>query len=530
MNTSWANKSGLLEAIVLFSLLSGLAFGGASRVSRHVWETFPQTLNSNSLPVELQADGEQPEWMAVVVERGDPMRTWQEQQDRAMRVWRTQLKTNRQAKPVMPLPPEMNAHDPFAEARWIPFQTNLTVDLGPGDGDRSILFSYRYNGQARANGWSGSSVTVQTLKPVLRIVNPANMILPQPLIQLQGYSSQPLARVRYDLINESGAKVVTDEGGFPRSSYTGGFPFQHGEEYFTCFDIELSLGTNTIVLRCQDEAGNSMTTNLTYVFSTVGDTNPPLLALHWPRPGMNLAMDSFTANGQSDDPTATMEGFIVGAGQTNRITGFPERNGYFWFEEIPLSLGENQLTLMATDIAGNRSITNLTLHGCEGPVITLDAIDPAKLWQPYLKLTGKVSPAKNRVWINGVQATVNASGDWVAERVPVLSPNGGTATFEITAIPPDGTKQDATAAPALLAAQASLGSTPMILNAATPACGTFQLRLSSTAGRPFIIQASTNLSDWIPLLTNANPEAAFDFTDFNRENYPCRFFRVVPLK
>ncbi|MCW5553621.1 MAG: hypothetical protein KIS67_15855, partial [Verrucomicrobiae bacterium] len=240
-------------------------------------------MNSNSMIVELRTDGEIPEWMAVVVERGDPMKTWQEQQERAMDRWHAELKTNRQAKLLLPRPPELHLHDPFANAKWFPFQTNYVVDLGPGDGDRSIKFSYRYKGQSRSSGWSGSSVTVQTTKPVLQIVNPTNTIQPQPLIQLQGYSSQPLQSVRYDLVNESGVKVLTDEEGFVNSRYEGGFPFQPGEEYFTCFDIELSPGTNTIILRCQDEAGNSMTTNLVYVFTTVGDTIPPMLVLHWPR-------------------------------------------------------------------------------------------------------------------------------------------------------------------------------------------------------------------------------------------------------
>jgi len=70
----------------------------------------------------------------------------------------------------------------------------------------------------------------------------------------------------------------------------------------------------------------------------------------------------------------------------------------------------------------------------------------------------------------------------------------------------------------------------MTLNASTPACSTFQLRLTDTAGHPFVLLASTNLTDWIPLLTNSNPEATFDYTDSNTDKYPCRFFRVVPLE
>jgi hypothetical protein len=142
------------------------------------------------------------------------------------------------------------------------------------------------------------------------------------------------------------------------------------------------------------------------------------------------------------------------------------------------------------------------------------------------------------VWVNGVQARVNPDGTWVADHVPVLSPNGGTAVFEATTLPSSGelapasgTNQPPLAAKpqALISVVAGLGTNAMTLNPSQPSCGTFRLRLTSTAGRSFVLLTSTNLADWTPVLTNVSSNETFDFADTNATTNQCRFFRVSPL-
>lgn len=55
--------------------------------------------------------------------------------------------------------------------------------------------------------------------------------------------------------------------------------------------------------------------------------------------------------------------------------------------------------------------------------------------------------------------------------------------------------------------------------------GQFQFRLTGTSGESYILQASTNLSSWVPLLTNSTP--LYDFTDTNASNFQRRFYRAV---
>jgi hypothetical protein len=54
--------------------------------------------------------------------------------------------------------------------------------------------------------------------------------------------------------------------------------------------------------------------------------------------------------------------------------------------------------------------------------------------------------------------------------------------------------------------------------------GVFQFHLAGAAGSNYVIKASTNLTDWIPLETNTSP---FTFTDTNAVNLPLRFYRAL---
>lgn len=160
-----------------------------------------------------------------------------------------------------------------------------------------------------------------------------------------------------------------------------------------------------------------------------------------------------------------------------------ERNGYFWIEDVPLGLDANQITLTATDAAGNSSETNFTVIGREGPIITMDPVNPPDLWKEFVPVTGRVIPPNHDVWINGVQAKVQPDGTWSAERVPVFSPNGGTAVFGMSTHPRSGAPANKSRISEVVSVQGSLGTNAVILNASTPACGLFRLHVSETRAR-----------------------------------------------
>ena len=55
----------------------------------------------------------------------------------------------------------------------------------------------------------------------------------------------------------------------------------------------------------------------------------------------------------------------------------------------------------------------------------------------------------------------------------------------------------------------------------------FQISGTNTLSNPLIVQASTNLTAWIPIFTNTPPPFIFNFTDHDATNYPYRFYRTI---
>lgn len=492
---------------------------------------YPGTVRSNSLNVEFKVLGEIPEFVGVLVQTNYSVSKWQEQQQKTLEIWQQELKTNYSIKPPDMSPPSVDFN---AEAKWIPFKTNLIIDLGPGDGSRQVSFGYRYKGQTRCDRWEGSGVDVQSLVPFITVTYPRQTEISQPTILLKGYSSDPVRNIRYDVINQNSEITSSNEQGFVNDQYYDQTLARYTTNYFTCYDVPLSPGTNIIVLRCDDYIGNSISTNFTYVLNLKEKKTSPIISVDWPKPEMRVTVGNLTVRGKLDDGTESIVGEISAVGQTNTIKGAVEWSyhidgaGYFWIKNVPILQGPNALKLTATDAAGNSISTNLVLEGTEGPTITMDPVVPAdKLWQPYINITGEVSPANNNVWVNGVKAVVNPDGTWLAKNVPVLSPNVGTACFDLTSVPPNEATN--TSGPGELTfAQTSIGTNAITLNQSSPVCGVFQLHVNNASKRNFVLLASTNLADWYPIVTNSNPDTSFDYTDTNVNNYKCRFFRVVP--
>jgi hypothetical protein len=413
-------------------------------------------------------------------------------------------------------------------ATWIPFTNTISVDLGPGDGERAVWISGKWGEQFRSA--SRTRVWVDNRSPVVVITNPVERLTSQPWIQLQGYSDEALRSIRYDLVNAS--HRIENQQGLINEQDRDPASFEITRSYFTCYDLDMAPGTNTIVLRCEDLAGNVSTNLLTYVFSLDHDKTPPVISLDLLSDGQNLSGDAFTARGVLDDPTARMTGIISANGRTNFVAGLVERNGYFWVERLPLGFGTNRLTLIATDVAGNSSSTNLVVSKSE-ELLTMDPVPEGQLSRHHVSVSGKVSPADREVWVNGVQATVKPDGSWAANNVPIQSRNGGgVATFVATSIPlgklPTG-PVDSRKRKDLVSVVTTIATNAVTLNAGQPACDNFNLHLTGVAGRSFVLLASTNLADWTPILTNLNSKPRFDYKHTNMAAYPCRFFRVVPL-
>ncbi|HEX4646400.1 MAG TPA: immunoglobulin domain-containing protein, partial [Verrucomicrobiae bacterium] len=56
----------------------------------------------------------------------------------------------------------------------------------------------------------------------------------------------------------------------------------------------------------------------------------------------------------------------------------------------------------------------------------------------------------------------------------------------------------------------------------------FQLRVVGVANSNYVIQASADMVNWVPIATNAPPTGLWNFTDGQSTNFTRRFYRTVP--
>jgi hypothetical protein len=55
----------------------------------------------------------------------------------------------------------------------------------------------------------------------------------------------------------------------------------------------------------------------------------------------------------------------------------------------------------------------------------------------------------------------------------------------------------------------------------------FQLGFAGVAGSNYVLQASTNLVNWVPINTNLAPSNVFNLFDPQATNFPHRFYRIM---
>lgn len=407
----WRAAWGLIAVVC-----SSMVLGAAADPDRHVllWSC-PKTVNTNIISFTLKPVGEVPESVAVsvrpVVAEEDVRKAFEREVER----FRAEIKTNRNARLALPDATPKAPVNP----KWVPFQTNVVVDLGPGEGEREVIFSYKYRGEAGGKDWQGTRVKVRRGTPKLCLVNPTNLLCSQPTIDLQGLTSAEFRELRFDQFDGAGKRIGGSAQGLG-VSFPGGHVFEPNEHYFTFVDVDLCPGTNSFVFHGTDVFGNEMSTNIVIVFSTAQDRTPPRIEVAYPKPNAEVSGEKYTVHGQMEDSTAKLEARIRTKEGTTTREALVERNGHFWISGIPVVLENNRITLTATDAAGNRSETNFTVVGVEGPIITMDPVKPSELWRAFTAATGRVSPANYDVWVNGVQAKVAPDGTWSAERVPVF--------------------------------------------------------------------------------------------------------------
>ena len=131
-----------------------------------------------------------------------------------------------------------------------------------------------------------------------------------------------------------------------------------------------------------------------------------------------------------DDDTAS-SGVAIHRCQWNvqTVNGVVERGGNVWVPGVPLPLGTNNLTLMATDAAGNGPPQLQRRPEQRGPDAT--PLSQDALQYGYATISVIVGATASAVTVNGVAGTSSDGLNWTVANVPL--PPGGTVPLQVTA-------------------------------------------------------------------------------------------------
>jgi len=133
----------------------------------------------------------------------------------------------------------------FDSAPWNAYSSNAVVSLGTNDGDYEVWIGLRGRLATSQQTWIGTTLTRDTVPPRIVVTSPATTIS-QPFIQLQGYVSESLSRLTYDLSNAAG--LFTNQSGFVTGAHPDTNTWKFTTNYFQCYDIPLANGTNRITV------------------------------------------------------------------------------------------------------------------------------------------------------------------------------------------------------------------------------------------------------------------------------------------
>ena len=310
-------------------------------------------------------------------------------------------------------------------ADWRSFTSAPTIDLGTNEGWHDVWIGLRGRTESSKASWRKAKIKLDVTPPPILIRSPANNVVTQPTIQLQGYSPEWLVSISCDLTNAAG--VFSNQMIFILDRHFEKSAWEYTTNTFQAYDLELTNGVNIFTIRAEDKAGNVTTTNFSFMLDYSAKTNAPVLSVCWPQNGDALSGSSFVLDGQVDDATASVTvQTLDAAGTTNTFEALVGRDGRFWVYDLPLNPGTNSLTLNAVDVLGNTSSTNLNV--VQSSVIL--TIDPVSAGQRTV--TGTISAPNHTVWVNGVVATQNGDGTWTAQIKPIGARGG---SIEATAVP-----------------------------------------------------------------------------------------------
>jgi hypothetical protein len=318
-----------------------------------------------------------------------------------------------------------------ADAVWQPLIGSIVVATLGADGDYNVSVGLRGLLSNTTESWQTVGLIKNTVFPRLTITNPVSGTLFQTPIQFQGFASEPLNTLTFDLSNAAG--TFTNQQGYLTGQFYDPNLLAYTTNYFQSDDINLASGANTITLHATDWAGNQ--TNVSFTLNYSPNTNRPVLSFVWPQAGTPVLGSNFTLQAHVSDLTATVSATVNG----NTTPGMVDTHGFVWAQNLSLNPGTNTVTLTANTALGGMTTTNFAVAMFNNNVgLTVDPVANDELNQNSITVTGTINDdlTTNSVYVNGVQAYPNnvagGTDTWEADYVPVNAFGMATLSVQVS--------------------------------------------------------------------------------------------------
>ena len=254
------------------------------------------------------------------------------------------------------------------------------------------------------------------------------------------------------------------------------------------------------------------------------DTNPPLIIVQ---------PQSQTNNAGSNIVFSVMASAGVGFGVTYYVAN-PNLLSYQWSLNGAIISGGTNATLVLTNIqpwqAGSYTVT---VTNCNGPttssnaVLTVVGLPPTISTQPT-NITALAGD--NATFAVTADGTAPLSCQWTFNNTNLDDATNLTLTLNnltmdqagIYSVTVTNLAGSVTSSNAILSVYSS--AVPVLSGILFDANNNFSFTVAGVPGFNYAVQSSTNLIDWVPLLTNTSP---FTFTDTNTASFQQQFYRSI---
>jgi hypothetical protein len=164
----------------------------------------------------------------------------------------------------------------------------------------------------------------------------------------------------------------------------------------------------------------------------------------------------------------------------------------------------------------------ITSYASTAPIIVADPqsqTNTAGQSATFTVVAGGSTPLSYQWYFNTTTPLANATNAFLT-LINIKATNAGTYSVTVSNVAGSVTSTNA-----LLTVSAGTPARPQ-LSGFGYNNGTFSLTVSGDPGLDYIVQASTNLTDWTSIFTNHSPIPPFVWTDLVASNFSQRFYRI----